>query len=67
MALFGACALTVQKRLLEENGVQDAAVNYATGKSTVTIDEADTSVARLVTAVREAVFDCAKTSIKFSV
>ncbi|UCD25584.1 MAG: copper-translocating P-type ATPase [Gemmatimonadota bacterium] len=63
----GACALTVQKRLLEENGVQDAAVNYATGKSTITIDEADTSVARLVTAVREAGFDCAKTSITFSV
>ena len=63
----GACAMTVQKRLLDEHGVQDAAVNYATGKSTVTINDSDTSVARLVAAVRDAGFDCAKTSITFSV
>ncbi len=46
----GACAMTVQKRLLEEHGVRDASVNYATGKSTVTINDSDTSVAQLVTA-----------------
>ena len=63
----GACAMTVQKRLLEEQGVQDASVNYATGKSTVTINDSDTSVARLVTAVRDAGYDCAKTSITFGV
>ncbi len=63
----GACAMTVQKRLLEEDGVLDASVNYATGKSTVTINDSDTSVAQLVTAVRDAGFDCAKTSITFGV
>ena len=63
----GACAMTVQKRLLEEHGVLDASVNYATGKSTVTINDSDTSVAQLVTAVRDAGFDCAKTSITFGV
>jgi Cu+-exporting ATPase len=63
----GACALTVQKRLLAEPGVKDAAVNFATAKSTVTIDENETSVTDLVTAVRDAGYDCAKTSLSFSV
>ncbi|UCG85998.1 MAG: heavy metal translocating P-type ATPase [Gemmatimonadota bacterium] len=63
----GACALTVQKRLLAEPGVKEAAVNYATAKSTVTIDDRETSVAALVTAVRDAGYDCAKTSLSFGV
>ncbi len=63
----GACAVTVQKRLLKEPGVKEAAVNYATGKSTVTIDDSRTSVAILVSAVRDAGYDCAKTSISFGV
>ncbi len=63
----GACAVTVQKRLLKEPGVKEAAVNYATGKSTVTIDDSRTSVANLVSAVRDAGYDCGKTSISFEV
>ncbi|KPJ87947.1 MAG: hypothetical protein AMS18_13975, partial [Gemmatimonas sp. SG8_17] len=61
------CAVTVQKRLLKEPGVKEAVVNYATGKSTVTIDDSRTSVAILVSAVRDAGYDCAKTSIAFGV
>ncbi len=63
----GACAVTVQKRLLQEPGVREANVNYATAKSTVSIDDSRTSVADLVTAVRDAGYDCAKTTISFSV
>ena len=63
----GACAATVQKRLLLEAGVQDAAVNYATGKSTLTIDEDEVRVADLVRAVRDVGYDCAKASLTFGV
>jgi len=63
----GACAVTVQKRLLAEPGVRDAAVNYATGKSLITIDDAETSVAALVKAVRGAGYDCGKASLTFGV
>ena len=63
----GACAATVQKRLLTEPGVSDAVVNYATGKSTLTIDEASVRVADLVRAVRDAGFDCAKATLSFGV
>ena len=63
----GACALTVQRRLLEEPGVRDATVNYATAKSTVTIEDREISVADLVTAVRDVGYDCAKTVLTFAV
>jgi Cu+-exporting ATPase len=63
----GACALTVQKRLLEAEGVRDAAVNYATGKATVTIDDGAIRVADLVTAVRDAGYDCARATVTFGV
>jgi len=63
----GACATTVQKRLLQEAGVKDAAVNYATGKSTLTVDETDVRVADLVRAVRDAGYDCAKATLSFGV
>ncbi len=63
----GACAATVQKRLLQEGGVQDAAVNYATGKSTLTVDEEEVRVADLVRAVRDAGYDCAKATLSFRV
>jgi Cu+-exporting ATPase len=63
----GACAMTVQKRLLEEPGVRDATVNYATAKSTVTIEDREISVADLVTAVRDVGYDCAKTVLTFAV
>jgi len=63
----GACATTVQKRLQQEPGVIEAAVNYATGKSTMTVDEAEVRVSDLVRAVRDAGYDCAKSTIKFGV
>ncbi len=63
----GACAVAVQKRLQQEPGVTDAAVNFATGKSTITFDEDAVRVANLVSAVRDAGYDCAKTSISFEV
>jgi Cu+-exporting ATPase len=63
----GACAVTVQKRLLQETGVKEAAVNYATGKSTVTIDDSQVSVANLVSAVRDAGYDCGKSTMSFAV
>ncbi len=63
----GACAATVQKRLAREPGVRDAAVNFATGKATVVLDERRTRVADLVKAVREAGYDCAKTEVRFGI
>jgi copper chaperone CopZ len=63
----GACATTVQKRLLREAGVKDATVNYATGKSTVTIEDGEVRVADLVRAVRDSGYDCAKASLTFGV
>ncbi len=63
----GACAVTVQNRLLQERGVQDVAVNFATGKSTITIDESVTMVADLVSAIRDAGYDCAKASLSIRV
>jgi Cu+-exporting ATPase len=63
----GACATTVQKRLEQASGVQEAAVNYATGKATVTIDDGRVKVADLVHAVRDAGYDCAKATVSFGV
>ena len=63
----GACATTVQKRLADAPGVQDAAVNYATGKATVLIDEGAVKVADLVRAVREVGYDCAKATVTFGI
>ena len=64
----GACAITVQKRLLQAEGVRDAAVNYATGKATVTLaDGGGAKVADLVSAVREVGYDCAKATASFAV
>src|SRR6185436_18328082 len=63
----GACALTVQKQLAATPGVADAAVNYATGKATVSIDESRVRVSDLVNAVREAGYDTGKSSVSFPV
>ncbi len=63
----GACATTVQKRLERAAGVQEAVVNYATGKATVTIDDAAVRVADLVAAVRDAGYDCTRASVAFSI
>ncbi len=63
----GACAMTVQKRLEQSTGVSAAAVNFATGKATVTIDDTQAKVADLVRAVREAGFDCTKATVSFGI
>ncbi len=58
----GACAVTVQKRLAKVPGVRAAAVNFATAKATLTVDESVATVASLVAAVRDAGYDCTKAS-----
>jgi Cu+-exporting ATPase len=63
----GACATAVQRRLIDAPGVEDAAVNFATGKATVTFSEGQTEIAQLVRAVRDAGYDCAKTTVTFPV
>lgn len=63
----GACAVTVQKRLAEEPGVADAAVNYATGKATLTIDEGRVKVADLVRAIREVGYDSGKVAVELAI
>jgi Cu+-exporting ATPase len=63
----GACAVTVQKRLTQSNGVKDAAVNYATGKATVTIDDSQIKVADLVSAIRDVGYDCGKATVSFGI
>jgi Cu+-exporting ATPase len=59
----GACAVTVQKRLAVEPGVTDAAVNYATGKATLTIADAQVKIADLVKAIREVGYDSGKAAL----
>jgi Cu+-exporting ATPase len=63
----GACALTVQKRLAEEPGVADAAVNYATGKATLTVDDARVKIADLVKAIREVGYDSGQATLALHV
>ncbi len=63
----GACAATVQKHLGRVPGVREAAVNFATGKATVTLADSGPQVAQLVKAVREAGYDCAKSTMSFGV
>jgi Cu+-exporting ATPase len=63
----GSCAVTVQKRLQQAPGVEDAAVNFATGKATVLLDDARIKVADLVKAVREVGYDCTKAVAAFPV
>ncbi len=63
----GACAVTVQKRLAGEPGVADAAVNYATGKATLTIDAGRVKIADLVKAIREVGYDSGKAALALPV
>jgi P-type Cu+ transporter len=63
----GACAVTVQKRLADEPGVADAAVNYATGKATLTIDDARVKIVDLVKAIREVGYDSGRASLALPV
>ena len=52
-----ACASRVQRALTKSEGVADAAVNFATGRATVTFDPAIASVPRLVESVRRIGYD----------
>ena len=63
----GACAVTVQKRLSDEPGVTGAAVNYATGKATLTIDAGTVRIADLVKAIREVGYDSGKVAVQLAV
>ncbi|HLB35037.1 MAG TPA: heavy metal translocating P-type ATPase [Gemmatimonadales bacterium] len=63
----GACAVTVQQRLADEPGVAEAAVNYATGKATLTIDEGAVKIADLVKALREVGYDSGKVPVQLAV
>ncbi|GBD32844.1 Copper-transporting P-type ATPase [bacterium HR33] len=63
----GTCAAAVQKKLIEEPGVLDAAVNFATGRATVTFDEQQVQVSRLIKALREAGYDSAKATVSFEI
>jgi Cu+-exporting ATPase len=63
----GACAVTVQKRLADEPGVTEAAVNYATGRATLLVEEGRVKVADLVKAVREVGYDSAKVTVMVGV
>jgi Cu+-exporting ATPase len=63
----GACAVTVQQRLAAEPGVVEAAVNYATGKATLTIDEGTVKIAGLVKAIREVGYDSGKVAVQLAV
>jgi len=63
----GACAITVQKRLAQAPGVVDAAVNYATARATVTLEDGGPPVSSLVAAVREAGYDCGRVSVDIQI
>ncbi|HXF96463.1 MAG TPA: heavy metal translocating P-type ATPase [Gemmatimonadales bacterium] len=62
-----SCAVTVQEALAGAPGVTSALVNFATGKAAVEYDEAQTGVAQLIRAVRQAGYDCGKASVSFGV
>ena len=62
-----SCAATVQEALTGATGVAAATVNYATAKAAVDYDDAQTSVAELIKAVRTAGYDCGSASVTFGV
>ena len=62
-----SCAATVQKALAGAPGVSSAGVNFATNKAAIDYDEAQTSVAQLITAVRDAGYNCGKASVTFGI
>ena len=63
----GACAVTVQKRLAGQPGVTEAAVNYATGRATLLVEDGQVKVADLVKAVREVGYDSAMVTVMVGV
>ena len=62
-----ACALTVQQALGATPGVGAVNVNYATARAAVDYDDAQTGVARLAKAVRDAGYQCGQTSVTFGI
>src|SRR2546425_11305707 len=62
-----SCARTVQEALQGTAGVGTAAVNYATARAAVEYDDAQTNVGELVRTVREAGYNCGKTTVTFGV
>ncbi|HUL01670.1 MAG TPA: copper-translocating P-type ATPase [Gemmatimonadales bacterium] len=61
------CVRTVQRALAATRGVTNATVNLATAKAAVDFDDAQTSAADLVRAVRDAGYRCDTTSVSFAV
>src|SRR5262245_44706421 len=61
------CVGTVQRALAATPGVTSATVNLATAKAAVDFDDAETSAADLVEAVRDAGYQCDTTSVSFAV
>ncbi|MEO5678281.1 MAG: heavy metal translocating P-type ATPase [Acidimicrobiales bacterium] len=58
----GSCATRVQKALSRVEGVDEAAVNFATGRATVSLDPARAEVADLIAAVEKAGYGLAPVS-----
>jgi Cu+-exporting ATPase len=63
----GACAITVQNRLVRAPGVTDATVNYATARATVTLADGAPPVSALVDAVRDAGYDCGRVTTELRI
>jgi Cu+-exporting ATPase len=62
-----ACAVTVQQRLAHAPGVVEANVNYATAKAAVTLADDAPTIASLVSAVREAGYDCGRVTTELHI
>src|SRR5437879_12055319 len=62
-----SCAATVQEALAGASGVTSAGVNFATNKAAIEYDSAQTNVAQLIKAVREAGYNCGKASVTFGI
>jgi Cu+-exporting ATPase len=54
-----ACARTIERSLQQAAGVNDASVNFATGRADVQFDEHTTDIDRLISAVRSVGYDVA--------
>jgi Cu+-exporting ATPase len=62
-----SCAAAVQEALAGAGGVAAAGVNFATNRAAVDYDDAQTNVAQLIRAVREAGYNCGKASVTFGI
>lgn len=63
----GMCAATVARKLASTVGVARASVNVATGLAVAVLDDADANGVSVVQSLREAGFDCARTSLTLAV